>query len=951
MLSESKGCMPDTLTIAFTDIVDSTTKNLAIGDRAYKEIADRHDALIRSIAGDAELKTIGDSFMLEFSDPAEAVSKMVEVQRRLASTPITIGDEPLLVRVGIHIGNPLPAPGAQGQEDYRGSTVNQAARCESLARGGQILISEQLHLLVKDRLHDLAGIHYHYWGPYYLKGVGWRPIYEVLWDGKPPVAPSGRAQHGPRRFLVPFIGREKELNSIQHYLENPHFPLVTLKGPGGMGKTRLADEIERRASQLFDDGIFFVELESTPNNPKDVEDQIRADCKIESGATDEFFANKAALLILNNCESVTSARGLIRGFLKRCGGLRILATSQVPLNIAGEQLWPVDSLEPDDSEKMFLEYARRRSPGFDISPDDREHIGELFRVTDRIPFCLELAAAKVRPGNSLRSIVEGIRKSLSTLGAETESPRHRSVSACLDWSFGLLADAEKGLFPKLSVFEGGCLPQDVAAVCQAPNAEALLTSLNDSSLLRLQGDRFFVLPTAREYAGTKLGEAKVELRQRHAEHYVAVAEAAGRKTFSSEYQEGFALLRREFENLRAGILWAIEVQHDEMIIRYSHALAGNLATLQRVSAEVQFCEHALEAAKRLGVRRLEGVANLDLGNAYQALPTGDRTENLRKAIACIDAAQRVFTEREFPERWAGTQNNLGTVYRNLPTGDRTDNLRRAIACFEAAQRVFTEREFPVEWAMTQNNLGNVYGDLPTGDRTDNLRRAIACFEAAQRVFTEREFPERWAMTQNNLGNVYKDLPAGDRTDNLRRAIACFEAAQRVFTEREFPERWAGTQNNLGNVYRDLPTGDPTDNLRRAITCFEAAQRVSSEREFPANWAGIQNNLGTTYMSLPTGDRTDNLRRAIVCFEVAQRVYTEREFPANFAMVQNNLGISYENLPTGDRVENLRRAIQCHENAARGYQTAHLMDSANEAVTRVAELKRQLSTQSSDNAGD
>jgi predicted ATPase/class 3 adenylate cyclase len=902
MLSKSKGRMPDTLTIAFTDIVDSTTKNLAIGDRAYEEIADRHDALIRSIAGDAELKTIGDSFMLEFSDPAEAISKMVEVQRRLASTPIKIGDEPLLVRVGIHIGNPLPAPGAVGQEDYRGSTVNQAARYESLARGGQILISEQLHLLVKDRLHDLPEIRYHDWGPYYLKGVGWRSVYEVLWDRKPPVAPSGRAQHGPRRFLVPFVGRERELNSIQQYLESSRFPLVTLKGPGGMGKTRLADEIERRASQFFDDGIFFVELESTPNNPKDVEDQIRADCKIESGATDEFFANKAALLILNNCESVTSARGLIRGFLKRCGGLRILATSQAPLNIAGEQLWPVDSLEPDDSEKMFLEYARRRSPGFEISPDDREHIEELFRVTDRIPFCLELAAAKVRPGSSLRNIVAGIQESLSTLSAETESPRHRSVSACLDWSFGLLADAEKNLFPKLSVFEGGCLPADVAVVCQTPSAKAILTSLNDSSLLRLQGDRFFVLPTAREYAGTKLGEAKVELRQRHAEHYVAVAEAADIKTRSSEYQEGLALLRREFENLRAGILWAIEVQHDEMIIRYSHALAGNLATLQRVSAEVQFCERALEAARRLRVQRLEGSANLDLGNAMKELPTGNRAENLSKAIACYQAALNVYTEREFPVQWAGAENNLSVAYRNLPTGDRNENLRRAIACCEAAQRVFTEREFPLNYAMTQNNLGNVYLDLLTEDRSDNLRRAIACYEAAQRVFTERESPADYAMTQNNLGIAYRNLPTGDRNENLRRAIACFEAAQRVYTEREFPVQWAITQNNLGNAYRNLPTGDRDDNLRRAIACYEAALRVYTERDFPLDWAGTETNLADAYSK-----RT-----------------------------------------SGDRAENLRRAIQCYENAARGYRSADINSEADQAALRAAELKQHLEQTSTEN---
>jgi tetratricopeptide (TPR) repeat protein len=144
-----------------------------------------------------------------------------------------------------------------------------------------------------------------------------------------------------------------------------------------------------------------------------------------------------------------------------------------------------------------------------------------------------------------------------------------------------------------------------------------------------------------------------------------------------------------------------------------------------------------------------------------------------------------------------TQNNLGNAYRDLPTGDRADNLRRAIACYEAALRVYSEGDYPADWAMTQNNLGNAYSDLPTGDRADNLRRAIACYEAALRVRTEGDYPAQWAMTQNNLGAAYSDLPTGDRADNLRRAIACYEAALRVYSEGDYPADWAMTLHNRG----------------------------------------------------------------------------------------------------------------------------------------------------------
>jgi tetratricopeptide (TPR) repeat protein len=129
---------------------------------------------------------------------------------------------------------------------------------------------------------------------------------------------------------------------------------------------------------------------------------------------------------------------------------------------------------------------------------------------------------------------------------------------------------------------------------------------------------------------------------------------------------------------------------------------------------------------------------------------------------------------------AACETSRGNAYSDLPSGDRGENLRRAIACYESALRVYTEPDLPQDWAMTQNNLGIAYSDLPSGDRGENLRRAIASYEAALRVRTERDFPQDWAMTQNNLGNAYSALLSGDRAENLRRAIACYEAAVRGF---------------------------------------------------------------------------------------------------------------------------------------------------------------------------
>lgn len=306
----------------------------------------------------------------------------------------------------------------------------------------------------------------------------------------------------------------------------------------------------------------------------------------------------------------------------------------------------------------------------------------------------------------------------------------------------------------------------------------------------------------------------------------------------------------------------------------------------------------------------------NLGIAWWTLPRGDRSENLQRAIGCCEAALRVFTEEDFPREWAMTQNNLGNAWSVLPTGDRSESLRRAITCFEAALRVQTEEDFPQEWAMTQNNLGSTWSDLPTGDQSENLQRAMTCYEAALRVHTEEAFPQNWAATQRNLGSAWSSLPTGDRGENLQRAITCYEAALRVFTEEDFPQKWAATQRSLGGAWRSLPTGDQSENLRRAMTLYEAALRVYSEEDFPQEWATTQVNLGNAWSDIPGGDPGENLKRAMTLYEAALRVFTEESFPKEWATTQSNLGSAWSDLPTGDPIENVRRAFSCSEAALR-----------------------------------
>jgi tetratricopeptide (TPR) repeat protein len=262
-----------------------------------------------------------------------------------------------------------------------------------------------------------------------------------------------------------------------------------------------------------------------------------------------------------------------------------------------------------------------------------------------------------------------------------------------------------------------------------------------------------------------------------------------------------------------------------------------------------------------------------------SLAAGQRNigANCQEAIELFAKAAKVY-EATDKGKWAKTQNNLGIAYSELPTGDRAENMKKAIAAHEAALGVFTQKDFPTDWATAQNNLGSAYWALPTGDRAENLKKAIAAYEAALRVYTEKDFPTDWAKTQNNLGIAYSDLPTGDRAENLKKAIAAYEAALRVCTEKDFPTDWAMAQNNLGSAYWALPTGDRAENLKKAIAAYESALGVYTEKDFPTDWAMAQNNLGIAYRDLPTGDRVENVKKAKNCFEAALRVYTASGFP-------------------------------------------------------------------------
>jgi predicted ATPase len=374
------------------------------------------------------------------------------------------------------------------------------------------------------------------------------------------------------------------------------------------------------------------------------------------------------------------------------------------MSSAGEHEWRVkpmaipqtgelpnpEKLTEIESFKLFKDRARAAELDWDIAPETSTLVKDILNLTDGIPLSIELAAAQVGD-RSLGEIRDGIRTArLEFLTREGPAldERHASIIACIDWSFNLLPAEAKILFPKLSVFQGGFFTEDVEQVCQMQNAAKLLSILRMHSLLtreeQLGRNRYRMLGTVQDYANSRLGEDKVVLERRHTQYFLEVLKSADRQLNSAEHLAARTRISTNLENIFAGVNHSREASDHRAFVEYSFYLADYLQVSGRFAERLALAASARSAAAALEDSQLVAVCDNNLGNAYRNLPSGDRGDNLKRAIACYETALRVRTERDFPQNWATTQNNLATTYSDLPSGDRGDNLERAIACYEAA---------------------------------------------------------------------------------------------------------------------------------------------------------------------------------------------------------------------------------------------------------------------------
>lgn len=529
--------------VMFTDMVGYTA--LIQADELLA--VDKRDRYVRALEryhqshGGTIVQRLGDGSMSMFPSALAAVQAAVAIQRELA-------EQAVLVRIGIHVGEVIVEP-----ERLTGDAVNIAARIESFAVAGGVMLSDS----ARDQLKNRSDVEVASLGRFRLKHVG-RPLelYAVAAEGM--VVPDSQALEGKgERYAAlpsnlpdigsPLFGRSADLAALVALVQDAR--IVTVTGPGGVGKTRVLAELGRLLVPEFLDGVAFIPLADITDPTDFLPALARAlDVKEAEGRTlnqgvASLLRDKRALLLLDNLEQVVPAAPEVAWLVEACPRLHVVTSSRTPLRIAAEReyslaplalppadLAAVETLQEYSAIALYVARARTTKPSFALTPENAGAVAAVCRRLDGLPLALELAAARLRL-LSPQALLERLDHALNLLtsGPRDRPSRHQTLRAAIDWSHSLLTDAEQRLFRRLAVFAGGCTFADVEAVCAEPGTSCLdeLESLVDKALVQVDGpsDRLRLLQTIGEYAHERLdaaGEADA-ITLRHAQRYAALA--------------------------------------------------------------------------------------------------------------------------------------------------------------------------------------------------------------------------------------------------------------------------------------------------------------------------------------------------------------------------------------------------------------------------------------------
>ncbi len=769
-----------TAAVMFTDI-EGSVRHWETAGQTFALALELHNRLVHGCVarnGGSEESFLGDGFLFVFPEVSAAVRAGVQIQEVLAAADWPPGMGPVRARVAVHFGDMLPLHGS-----VVGPTINLAARLLAAAHGGQTLVSEdaagrvggdllrelQLVALGVHRLRDIAQpqrIH-----------LAARAGVEV-----PSYVPLRTLDTLPTNLPVEvdeFVGRDAEFNDLNRLLSGGDARLVTIVGPGGVGKTRLVTRLGLLNLDNYPDGVWLVELADV-TDPAGVAPAIAAALRmphLPSGddplaALSTFLASRTCLLLLDNYEQVVTAATIPYQLVRSARGLTCIVTSRERLRVPGERVYELKAMELPDrgpggedigsaqSVRLFLSRATQARNEIPLQDSDMAGVGEVCCLLDGLPLALELAAAQLAQ-MTMTELVASLGSSPSELAGDLRAlpRRHQSVAATIQWSRALLDPEEGAVFDCLGVFRGGFFASAVAAVSEVADAETKLRRLRDQCLVQatdISGlTRYSLLPLVRDYCLHHAAPDLETLRECAARFYVRRAAELQIGTRVRDSQWALA----ELDNLRAALVWARERGEARALADIVVSLWPLFNMVGAGEECVRWQEAAVRALEELGDEA--GLARALIGLGVSRKLSGDP----RAALALLERSTQIARKLDLPYclRWAHMERASALAW----LGER-DQAREALEESLATFRQSGDKRWSAECLRGLARLARENGD--SAGAITRLQDALPLEDPTTEAWGVSNTLHELGQTLMAAGDLEGALPALKRAIELGRQV-------------------------------------------------------------------------------------------------------------------------------------------------------------------------------------